>query len=224
MINLDKIDREEAFRYMGIKGVPPQNIISAAEECEKLLLECITPKFHWIFAETAGFPEKGITLSGHKLVLCGNDIAEHLNGCCGVILLCATLGDGADKLIRKLQSEDMAKAVIADSLASAAVEQVCDIAEDDIRGRFKDKFLTWRFSPGYGDLPLECQGDVLTALNASRRAGIFLTDGGLLTPTKSVTAVIGVSETPINNSRKGCGGCNMRDKCNFRKTGGHCNG
>ena len=223
MINLKKIDREEAFRYMGIKGEPPQAVISEAEYCEKLLLECISPKFHWITAGISDHSENGIFLSGHKLILKGNDIAGHLKGCSGVILLCATLGAGADKLIRKFQSEDMAKALITDSLASAAVEQVCDIAEDEIRRRFPDKFLTWRFSPGYGDFPLECQKDMLAALDASRRAGIFLTDGGLLTPTKSVTAVIGVSEEPVNRSRKGCSGCNIRDKCNFRKTGGHCN-
>lgn len=223
MINLKNIDREEAFRYMGIKGVPPETVISEAEYCEKLLLECISPKFHWTAAGISGHSENGIMLAGHKLILKGNDIAGHLNGCSGVILLCATLGTGTDKLIRKFQSEDMAKALITDSLASAAVEQVCDIAEDEIRGRFPGKFMTWRFSPGYGDFPLECQKDMLAALDASRRAGIFLTDGGLLTPTKSVTAVIGVSEDPINNSRKGCGSCNIRDKCNFRKTGGHCN-
>lgn len=222
MIKLEKLDREEAFRYMGIKGEPPQNVLQAAEECERLILECITPKFHWIFAEIEDFSEKGVILSGHRLILSGNDIAAHLGGCCGAVLLCATLGEGADRLIRKFQAEDMAKAVITDSLASAAIEQVCDIAEEEIRRRFKN--LTWRFSPGYGDFPLECQGDFLAAVNASRRVGVFLTEGGLLTPTKSVTAVIGVSETPINNSRKGCGGCNMRDKCNFRKSGGHCNG
>ncbi len=224
MIKLEKIDREEAFRYMGIKGEPPQSVVSAAEECERLLLECITPKFHWIFAEISEISGKGIAFSGHRLILSGNDIAGHLRGCSGAVLLCATLGEGADRLIRKFQAEDMARAVVTDSLASAAVEQICDIAEEEIRGRLKGKFLTWRFSPGYGDLPLECQGDLLAALNASRRAGIFLTDGGLLAPAKSVTAVIGISDDPIDLPRRGCGGCNMRDKCNFRKAGGRCNG
>ena len=219
---IKKINREEAFRYMGIKGKPDPLTSAAAEECEQLLLKAASPKFHWSFAEISEANSEGIFLTGHKLVLRGNDIAEHLRDCFGAALLCATLGEGADKLLRKLQSEDMAKAVIADSLASAAIEQVCDTAEEKIRERFPDKFMTWRFSPGYGDLPLETQKDFLAAVNASRTVGISLTGGGLLTPTKSVTAIIGISDKPVNSARKGCGSCTMKESCKFRKTGGHC--
>ena len=107
-------------------------------------------------------------------------------------------------------------------MASAAVEQVCDIAEKEIGERFAGKFTTWRFSPGYGDFPLECQGDFLAAVNAMRTVGVCVTDGGLLTPTKSVTAVIGISEKPVPQKRRGCGTCAIREKCDFRKNGGHC--
>lgn len=219
---LDKINREEAFRYMGIKGEPDLRTIAAAEECEQLLLKAAAPKFHWIFAEISEVDRSGISLNGHKLILRGKDIAEHLRNCFGAVLLCATLGEAADKLLRKLQSEDMAKAVIADSMASAAIEQVCDSAEDQIRERFPGKYMTWRFSPGYGDFPLETQQDFLAAVNASRTVGVFLTNGGLLAPTKSVTAVIGISDEPINSARRGCGSCIMKESCKFRKTGGHC--
>lgn len=219
---LNKINREEAFRYMGIKGGPDPRTVAAADECEQLLLKAAAPKWSWVFAEIDQASPEEISLKGHTLILLGKDIAGHLEGCFGAALLCATLGEGADRLLRKLQGEDMAKAVIADSMASAAIEQVCDIAEEDIRGRFPGKFMTWRFSPGYGDFPLETQKDFLTAVNASRTVGVFLTDGGLLTPTKSVTAVIGISDKPVNSARKGCGSCNMKEKCTFRKTGGHC--
>ena len=219
---LNKINREEAFRYMGIKGEPNPQIVSAADECEQLLLKAAAPRWSWVFAEIDQASSEGISLQGHKLILSGNDIAGHLEGCFGAALLCATLGESVDKLLRKIQAEDMAKAVITDSMASAAIEQVCNAAEDEIRRRFQGKYMTWRFSPGYGDFPLETQKDFLTAVNASRTVGVFLTDGGLLTPTKSVTAVIGVSDKPINSARKGCGSCNMKEKCTFRKTGGHC--
>lgn len=219
---LRKIDRAEAFRYMGIKGEPDARIISAADECEQLLLEAAAPKWNWVFAGISGISQEGISLSGHRLILGGNDIAGHLSGCFGAVLLCATLGGGIDKLLRRLQAEDMAMAVIADSMASAAIEQVCDAAEKEIRERFPGKFLTWRFSPGYGDFPLETQRDFLSAVNASRTAGVLLTEGGLLAPAKSVTAVIGISDKPVNAARRGCSSCNMREKCTFRKSGGHC--
>lgn len=222
MIELTKINRAEAFRYMGLRGEPPENILSLADECESRLVSAANPKFHWLYADIGDISEETVTLSGHKLVLRGRDISTHLDGCFGTVLLCATLGDGVDKLLRTVQAEDMAKALTADAMASAAVEQVCDIAEKEIGERFAGKFTTWRFSPGYGDFPLECQGDFLAAVNAMRTVGVCVTDGGLLTPTKSVTAVIGISEKPVPQKRRGCGTCNMREKCTFRKAGGHC--
>lgn len=221
-MKLTDINRAEAFRYMGLRGEIPENIVTLADECESRLIAAATPKFYWIYADIADISEETVTLAGHKLVLRGRDISEHLSGCFGTALLCATLGDGVDKLLRTVQMEDMAKALTADALASAAVEQVCDIAENEIGERFADKFTTWRFSPGYGDFPLECQGDFLTAVNAMRTVGVCVTDGGLLTPTKSVTAAIGISEEPIPKKRRGCGACTIREKCNFRKNGGHC--
>lgn len=221
-MKLTDINRAEAFRYMGLRGEIPENIVTLADECESRLIAAATPKFYWIYADIADISEETVTLAGHKLVLRGRDISEHLSGCFGTALLCATLGDGVDKLLRTVQMEDMAKALTADALASAAVEQVCDIAEKEIGERFAGKFTTWRFSPGYGDFPLECQGDFLTAVNAMRTVGVCVTDGGLLTPTKSVTAVIGISEEAIPQKRRGCGTCTIREKCNFRKNGGHC--
>lgn len=222
MIELTDINRAEAFRYMGLRGEIPENIAMLADECESRLIAAAAPKFYWIYADIADISEETVTLTGHKLVLRGKDISEHLNGCFGTALLCATLGDGVDRLLRTVQTEDMAKALTADALASAAVEQVCDIAENEIGERFADKFTTWRFSPGYGDFPLECQGDFLTAVNAMRTVGVCINGGGLLTPTKSVTAVIGISEEPIPQKRRGCGTCTIREKCNFRKNGERC--
>lgn len=221
-MKLTDINRAEAFRYMGMRGEVPENIMNLADECESRLISAASPKYHWVYADIADISDDTVTLSGHKLVLRGRDISAHLDGCFGTALLCATLGSGVDKLLRTVQAEDMAKALTADALASAAVEQVCDIAEAEIRERFEGKFTTWRFSPGYGDFPLECQGDFLAAVNAMRTVGVCVTDGGLLTPTKSVTAVIGISENPIPQKRRGCGTCNMREKCTFRKAGGKC--
>ncbi len=205
---------------MGVLGDVPENISALADECESRLLKVCTPKYCWVTAQIDGrYP---ITLTGYKLMLNGNDISDHLDGCFGVALLCATIGSGADDLLRRVQSEDMAKALVCDALASAAVEQVCDEAENEIRSRFPDKFTTWRFSPGYGDFPIDCQKDFLAAVNAQRAVGVCLSGGGLLTPTKSVTAVIGLSDSPVSAKRRGCASCAIREKCLYRKNGGHC--
>ena len=81
---------------------------------------------------------------------------------------------------------------------------------------------TDRFSPGYGDLPLDLQPALCAALDAQRRLGLTVTDSLLLNPVKSVTAVIGLSPTPQPARIRGCGYCNFRENCQFRKEGTTC--
>ncbi len=219
---IEKINRAEAFRYVGIKGIPDSATLQLADECEKVLLAEMTPKFCWSYAAISEYTENKIKLSGYSLELTGNDVSAHLKDCCGVVLMCATLGNNVDKLLRQVQTQDMAKAVILDAMASATIEQVCDEAEKEISARLENKHFTWRFSPGYGDFPLDVQKDFLSALNAQKVIGVCVSQSGILTPTKSVTAVIGVHEKSIEKEKHSCESCNMRDRCNYRKTGGSC--
>lgn len=219
---ITQIDRKEAFRYLGIKDTPDIATIQLANECEKMLLSEMTPKFCWIYADISEHASDKITLTGYKLALTGNDVSAHLEGCSGVVLLGATLGNSVDMLLRKVQAQDMAKAVILDAMASAVIEQVCNEAEREIAEKLVNKHFVWRFSPGYGDFPLDVQKDFLTALNAQKVIGLCANQSGMLTPTKSVTAVIGVHEKSVQNKKYSCESCNMRDRCNYRKTGGTC--
>lgn len=221
-MQLDSLNRAEAFRYMGHKGGEiPENINSLADECEEKLLAAIRPNYVWRVFDIAE-SENGISVSGTSLALTGNDITEHLRGCERCALMCATLSVGADSVIRAYESAEMEKAVIADCLASAAIEQVCDIAEREIQAAVGDYHYTWRFSPGYGDLPLELQRQFIEVLQAQKRIGVTVTNSLILIPRKSVTAVMGISENEIPKGRRGCSNCNMRERCEFRKRGDHC--
>ena len=222
-MKLEKIDRAEAFRYMGHKGgALPENMNALADECEQHLLSAVTPKFVYAVFDIE-HSENSIEVSGTPLTLKGHDISAHLADCEQCVLFAATLGAGADAVIRGYESAAMEKAVIADCMASAAIEQVCDRAETEIREKLPDKHFTWRFSPGYGDLPLNIQRDFLNVLNAQKRIGLTVTESLILIPRKSVTAVIGVSEREIPKGRRGCAVCNMKDVCELRKRGTHCN-
>ena len=53
-------------------------------------------------------------------------------------------------------------------------DQVCTVIKSEYEA--KGRYLRPRFSPGYGDFPLECQGMLLEALEAGKRIGIKLTD------------------------------------------------
>ena len=157
-MKITSINRDEALRYLGYKdNINIDNLTPILDKCENELLKAIEPRFIYKF-----FPIKKINdtiqVENTSLVLTGNSILNHLNGCYGVILLSATLSMGADKVISEHQVNDMTSALILDSMASTAIEQVCDTAEKEIREKIsKDNFMTWRFSPGYGDLPITIQ-------------------------------------------------------------------
>ena len=138
------------------------------------------------------------------------------------MLLACTLGARFDLTLNAAQVRDMARAVILDAVGSALVERGCDEAEAELSARFPGRYLTDRFSPGYGDLPLDLQGDICAVLDASRRLGLTVTESLLLNPVKSVTAVIGVSDRPQMARVRGCDYCQMRERCPLRKGGKHC--
>lgn len=219
---LDRINREEALRYMGFRdGRAPCGFEKLVDSTEKELLRTAKPRFIWKI-----FPlchDENGTLSAGGIKLSGNDINAHLEGCGEVVFMAATLSAHADMLIAKAQAKSMTDALIADALASAGIEQICNKAELAIAEELGDgRYMTWRFSPGYGDFPLLLQENILTVLDAQRKTGLTVTDSSVLIPTKSVTAVIGISDSPVSQQRRGCAVCTMRDRCQFRRKGAHC--
>ena len=171
--------------------------------------------------------DAGQTLSVNaRCALCGRDIRAHLAHCSGAIFLAATLGVQVDRLIRRAEVVDMAQAVILDAAANVAIEQVCSEAEETLRTQLnaQGKYLTMRFSPGYGDFPIETQHTLLEMLDAPRKIGLSVTPTHIMTPRKSVTAVMGVSDVFVKGRLAGCGSCVMRKTCIYRKRGTTCNG
>lgn len=219
-MTLDKINRGEAFRYMGQRGEMTEQLHGLADECEARLLSAISPKLVYAVFDIERGEE--ISVLGTSLKLAGESIRGHLEGCGKCALMAVTLGSGVDSVLRELESSAMEKAFVADALASAAVEQVCDLAEEEIKSRLGGLHFTWRFSPGYGDLPLAIQGDFLNVLNAQKRIGLTVTDSLILIPRKSVTAIIGISNHELKPKTRGCSTCLIREKCEFRKRGEHC--
>ncbi|MDR2559773.1 MAG: hypothetical protein LBC86_09585 [Oscillospiraceae bacterium] len=171
------IDRKLALHFLGVRGAPSPQMKELLDKYEPLLLEKITPRCIWEACAVG------------REYLRGNDIKNHLENCNEIIILAATLGLQVDELIRQTEAADMAGAVVLDALASAAIEQLCDNAEEEIKKKYKQ--ITARFSPGYGDFPLEVQSALLGILNARKKIGLYVNESGLLIPRKSVTAVVG---------------------------------
>lgn len=170
------------------------------------------------------FPPSGIGLEGTSILLTGRDAASFLEDCDSCIMIAVTIGHRVDEELRRLQITDMSGAVILDSCASSAVESICSQFEADLEAEYESRgfFLTDRFSPGYGDLPIHLQPAICRALSTEKTIGLSTTSGMLMTPTKSVTAFIGIANRPQPKKLSGCARCRMNETCNFRKAGITC--
>ncbi len=221
-MTLSNLNYDEALRYMGCKKSKIDNhTITLLNECEKLVISNSVPRYCYKIFDIKEI-ESGVEIIGTNLILNGEDIKNHLKNCFGVVIMCATLSGGIDALIRRAQLEDMSKAIVINSLASVAIEQLCDKAEEEIYTTIPHCYKTFRYSPGYGDLPITLQKDILNILDAPRKIGLCTTQSFMLTPIKSVTAIIGLSNTEVTNKKRGCLGCNLKNTCQFRKAGNHC--
>lgn len=120
------------------------------------------------------------------------DLRAHLEGCSGLILFACTAGFEMDRLIARGTMLSPAHGLLLHAAGAQQVEGACEWLCADLAAAFPDRELTGRFSPGYGDLPLSLQRDVMRALDCGRTVGITLNDSLLMQPSKSVTAIIGL--------------------------------
>ncbi len=216
---ITQLDRQEILRYLGWKGgaLTPQ-MEQLLSECIQSTLDTIRPAYRYQL-----FPlekvQQGIAVTGTGLVLTGTSIVRHLEGCDSAYLLAGTIGLAHEQLLRKTMLIRPDAGVVLDSCGSAAAEAVAELADQEIQAQAaaQGKFCTPRFSPGYGDLPLTCQQPLLDALRGLQTLGMTVNSGGLLSPNKSVTAIIGVRDTPVTQTLSPCDACLKRGDCEFRR-------
>lgn len=213
-----KIDKNEVLRYLGHKGQEYSKEIDIKIDflIDNAYSVC-NPKSIWGVFEPE-FSDK-VYLKGTNLAFEGKDILKHLQGAKKVAVLAVTLGINAEREILKFQQFDMVSAVIADAVFDAYIESAADGVETEIVSFAKKQGLypNWRFSPGYGDFPIETQKGIADVLNLSKTIGLTVTESNILIPRKSVTAVIGLFDKEQPRRIGGCENCNMKDKCNNKR-------
>lgn len=123
------------------------------------------------------------------------NLAKNLSGCDKAIIFAATIGIGIDRLISKYSRLSPAKALCLQAIGAERVEALCNDFCEKMESEFQGKGekLRPRFSPGYGDLPLETQKMIFSLLDCPKRIGVTLGDTLLMSPSKSVTAFIGIT-------------------------------
>ena len=226
MINIGDltIDKNEVLRYLGhnmqaIDNELDKLINDTIEECKTL----IAPKY--IYGEyNISLENEKIIFEETSLVLTGKDIIDLLNNSKSAVIMAVTLGGFIDKKIAFYEKTNLTKALILDSCATTDVEEVCDIIERHIKEKAleRDLGITFRYSPGYGDLPLSVQKDFISTLSADKRIGLNTSEHYLLFPRKSVTAIIGLVPKEMQSTKRTCEVCKNYKNCSFRKEGANC--
>ena len=221
-LQLNQFHRAEVLQYLGWRGSEiPSEVEAQIDGCIAETLATVQPRYIYKVFEIKRL-KNHIQLAGTDVFLPGQDVQKLLNDSQSCVLMAATLGSGLETCIRRAQGRDMTRAIILDCCGSAAIEAVCDIAEMEIRSALGNEYFTDRFSPGYGDMPVGFQREMTALLDTGRQIGLTLTDTDILTPRKSVTAVIGLAEKPQTKRFRGCAYCSMFENCTFRKAGKTC--
>ena len=213
-----KADRKEIFRYLGYRGREPETgVAEAADSCAAALQTVVEPRhvrrvfpLEWVSADR-------FRIEGMDVV--SRNLSRNLRGCSEVCLMAATLGLGPDRLVQRAEAlGKMSRAVILQAAAAAMIEAYCDDVNEEIRREAAPEglFLRPRFSPGYGDFSLEHQTELFRILEVQKKIGVTLTGSLLMMPSKSVTAVIGLSKENTHCMVQGCEVCGKQD-CSFRR-------
>lgn len=184
IIPLPEVDRNELRARLGC----PIESISLIPKCLKTLNDCVSAKFVSRFCDIIR-TESGIDLGFGEIT--SKDLIKNLAQCKRAAVFAVTLGSDVDRLLIKLGKLMPSEQFVTDAIASALSETACDEAEKLI---FDGLLHAPRFSPGYGDLPLELQKPLLNFLDAEKTVGITLSPSLLMTPTKSITAIAGIIE------------------------------
>ena len=186
------IDKNEALRYAGVRGDAPE-ISALLDECINDAAAHLSYKLCYAYYPISR-NESGIDLGFAEV--CSDKLSSHLDGCHGLILLAATLGASFDRLISRQSKISPTKALLLDGLGAERIEALCDLfCRDEADALAKSgETLTSRFSAGYGDLPLDLQKSIFAALDCKKNIGLTLNDSLLMSPQKSVTAIIGIKK------------------------------
>lgn len=214
---LTDIPVKEVLRYLGHdRQVIDADLQMQIDRCVNSVRISSKPRLTYTVREVKNGIIDGLELGG-------NDIKMLLSSSIQAIIMAATLGPEAEQLLRKAEVLNMSDAVILDCAQSTAIENVCDNFEAMMRQEYRKKglYLTDRYSPGYGDLPMESQKKILDLLFAEKRIGLTLTATNIMVPRKSVTCIIGISEERQKLHLRGCANCTLNLNCAYRK-GGSC--
>ena len=185
------INKKEILRYAGVGQSTPQ-IDTIIDECIEELSDKLSYK--------VCYREFPINCNGETVDLTftkatSSSLAKNLNECSSIVLFAATVGINMDRLIARYANISPTKSLLFQAIGAERIESLCNVFNREVtQEKMRLGLKTCpRFSPGYGDLSLDIQKDIITVLDCPRKIGVTLNESLLMSPSKSVTALIGVT-------------------------------
>ena len=142
-------------------------------------------------------------------------LAKNLLNAAQTIVFAATVGVEIDRLIARYGRLSPSRALMLQAIGAERIETLCDLFCRDIQREQKIK-IGPRFSPGYGDLSLQAQKEIFAVLDPSKKIGVYLNESMLMSPSKSVTAFVGFTDTMYETNTNKCAFCEKKD-CEIRR-------
>ena len=210
------IRTKEAVRYLGYgnRAIDEQTA-EMIQDSFKELEDVSDVKFIYRIFEISEMNSDELKIGTIKVQ--SKNLCKNLHGCHAAIVFCVTLGLGVDMLMKRSAVTNMAKTAVLQACAATLLEEYCDNIQKDLANMLEHtEYLRPRFSPGYGDFSVTYQKELLRIMDATKRIGLGLTEGYMLTPTKSITALIGITREKIECHTSGCEVCTKTD-CTFRR-------
>lgn len=218
-------DKGEILRYMGCRQASSQTA-----DLIDLCIKEIKDKLSYKVCFRSMSMEEFLLLGKNKKVPFGSSaLCATLDGCISVIIFAATIGIGIDRLINRYSRISPSKALCFQAIGAERIESLCNLFNKELKEKKAKEglLLRPRFSPGYGDFPLSVQKEFFRLLECPRKIGLTLNDSLLMSPSKSVTAVIGIYDRICNEKtaagspryeveNTGCNACPKAD-CEFRR-------
>lgn len=187
MIELSHLE-QRAIRYLNYKGDVTEEQVellrSAMNDMKRVSRPQFVVRYLSLQEDTSGhlFVDAPVNISFDSLQKLFR--SKDSDSLC---ILVSTLGPAVDKRTSLLAERDAGKMVLFDACANAYIEEVTN----DYQKKLNLGGETFRFAPGYGDVPLSIQREIFDFMPEIGRIGIELDESNLMHPFKSMTGFIG---------------------------------
>lgn len=191
-IAMPEFSDREILRYAGVRD---------DTNYDKLLFEKAKSDVSKIAKACVVYREMPIEINEYKvsfgnISVVSKSLAQAMRKAKQVLFFAATVGIEVDRLIAKQSRISASAALATDAVATERIEALCD----EFCRRTDFELLPYglhtgiRFSPGYGDMPLEFQREIFSVILPERSIGLTLNSSLMMSPSKSVSAIIAIEE------------------------------